>query len=235
MLRLLIISMVLIVQVRAKVFSECELLEELIDVQNASVSSAKSLLCVAHISSNYSTEYSRANYSFGIFNISRNQIELCNISVESLRDDDIEDDFNCAFEFSDFEASGMMIGDKSCDEFANDTLEDCFKAVEIDLTKFDSNQSDGENHLLPDAETNSTMSSNELSNSTIYNFSPSYELMRTDKNDVELTTMKSSPEIVKAKATQLEPSSREHLGKLDLIQKLTQSSRENAMLIFLFV
>jgi C-type lysozyme/alpha-lactalbumin family len=88
------------VQVHAKVFESCDLMEELIYMHNATVDMAEKLTCFAKRSTGLDTQFSRGNESFGIFNIKRDLVEMCNISVSQLTDNDIADDFACAMKIA---------------------------------------------------------------------------------------------------------------------------------------
>lgn len=115
----LLVSAVLIDFGRSKVFSKCELAEELVKVHNETLIDAKKFVCVAEQSSRYSTQYSTVE-SFGIFNITSDQSAVCNISKSNLLDDDIEDDLICANTLPSFNGKFQLNNDQACADISFD-------------------------------------------------------------------------------------------------------------------
>jgi C-type lysozyme/alpha-lactalbumin family len=88
-----------------KLFSRCELAQELTENHSATIENAKRLVCIAEYTSAYDTSYLEDN-SFGIFNItseacgSKVSGGSCNVTCDLLVDDNIEDDLTCAIKIS---------------------------------------------------------------------------------------------------------------------------------------
>lgn len=79
----------------AKLYSKCELANELIEVHSETLQSATRLVCIAQYSSGYDTAF-RFDDSYGIFNLSSESSKLCDIHLLYFEDENIEDDLRCA-------------------------------------------------------------------------------------------------------------------------------------------
>lgn len=93
-----LIFLVCIHEAKGKVFEKCELAKELMEVHNATVESAKRLVCGAQYSSGFDTQFYQPG-AYGIFNVScgiDETFESCNVPCFMFNDDVIEDDYLCA-------------------------------------------------------------------------------------------------------------------------------------------
>lgn len=119
--------------VDGKLLTKCELAKELVEVNNATFETAEKFVCIAQYTG-FNTKYVEDN-SFGIFNISSDacgaeEVEgSCNLTCDSLMDDEVEDDFLCGMTTEIVDSFGyceISIDDcelKSIDEAAIETTE----------------------------------------------------------------------------------------------------------------
>lgn len=175
---------------RGKVFSKCELAQVLIEGQNETLSDTRKLMCIAQLSSTYNTQYLTRS-SYGIFNISSDQSEICNISLSSLIDDDIKDDLICAKKFIE---SNNRTCDKisfdNCD-FFNATLEQeetTKKPVETTTSTSTPGAPADTVNLVNIDDRVSTTSEPKLDSSTPGTIKPTKPDSREDKSKKESTT-----------------------------------------------
>lgn len=105
-----------------KIFEKCELAREMIETYGTTFEDAEKFICMAEYPSGYNTEYNEEN-SLGIFNISKNVCETetiggsCYQTCESLMDDHIENDLECAKQ--------AAVPDPYCELNAVNYLHDC--------------------------------------------------------------------------------------------------------------
>lgn len=115
-----------------KYFStNCELLEEILQVSNLPLAKAAEWSCVAN--SGLNTQYDAGNF-IGIFQIGKEWWcspdggGICNIQCSKLLDDDIKDDLECAFKiYKGFDKSfNAWPGSEGCiSDSAKDYINDC--------------------------------------------------------------------------------------------------------------
>ena len=101
-----------------KIFEKCELARELM-TYGTTFEDAEKFICMAEYPSGYNTEYNEEN-SLGIFNISKNVCQTETIGgscCESLMDDNIENDLECAKQ--------AAVIDPYCELNAVNYLHDC--------------------------------------------------------------------------------------------------------------
>lgn len=211
--------------VQGRVFSKCELVQELMEVHNATVQEAQRLTCVAELSSRFDSRYFHENF-YGIFNIScgLESFGYCNISCSNLIDDNIEDDYLCARESPNYD---------NCISNSELTMSDCGFEETVEDNLISSRISDGtlENgeELISITNTNET-STEPQTTSTAYPPKPDFrtttETIQTQEPFYEIPV-----EVVKARSYDDENSE-----KLRIIQYLLNfNTRANVRYIFLFV
>lgn len=212
--------------VLGRVFSKCELVQELMELHNATLHEAQGLTCVAELSSRFDTRSYHEN-SYGIFNISCGLEETfgyCNISCTNFIDDHIEDDYLCARESSTYD---------NCISNSELTISDCGfeENMENILTSsriFDVMLENGE-ELISNTNTDETSAESQKT-STVHpakqDFWPTTEAIPAQTSFYEIPV-----EVVKARS-----SDDENSEKLQIIQYLLNfNTRANVRYIFLFV
>lgn len=207
-LAILVIFAILNVQVRGKIYSNCELLDELFEKFNSTVVDAEELLCIAK-TTGLDSRYSGSDGTFGIFKIGQSMADACSVSsTHQLMDDDISDDYNCALK-------GLT--SNSFDPITES--EDCFEIVD-NCYKLADNITEGELDVEGQNVSNETLTTRiddkteELSIKPIYSIEPLLNIPRKPPVD----------EIPRA--------SKEHLAKLSLINEFAEKNRDQKVNIF---
>lgn len=208
-------------RVFGKIFAKCELAKELFEVYNATEESVLTMICTAQHSSNFDTSY-RKEDSYGIFNVtcddSKKSDRRCNVSCSLLVDDNIEDDFECAYKNSkDFRLN------ESCENINKSLLTDC----NINISS-ESDDSDDVESVIKDI-------------ITAYEI-PTYEVEIIESNvldwdDLNQKVKNQQPESPRQNSYPgARPTTLENLEKIQIMHNLIQQKPHiNAQYIFLFV
>jgi hypothetical protein len=212
----LITLAVVIVQVKGKIYSDCELLDELFEKHNATVVDAEELLCIAK-STGLDTAYSEDGGTFGIFNISKTMDKACNISSTSqLTDDDISDDYSCALKALAF---------NNFDPFSDS--EDCFGIVDDCYKQSNATDMKSDDNVKTPIKSNETKSSNfddeseELSIKPVYTIQPLPSIPKIPPENPNDETIQRNPRPFN-----------EHLNKIYLINEFAEKNRNQKVNIF---
>lgn len=209
--------------VLGRVFSKCELVQELMELHNATLQEAQRLTCVAELSSRFDTRYHHES-SYGIFNISCGLEETfgyCNNSCTNFIDDHIEDDYLCARESSNHD---------DCISNSELTLSDCGfeENMEDNLTSsriLDVMLENGE-ELISNTNTDEKSAESQTAHPPKQDFQTATEAIPAQTPFYEIPV-----EVVKARSYDDENSE-----KLQIIQYLLNfNTRANVRYIFLFV
>ncbi|KAF5281432.1 hypothetical protein FQR65_LT14703 [Abscondita terminalis] len=97
-----LLVLLLLLSVQAKIYDRCELALELVHVHKVSRGDLSTLLCILYHESRFDTKaYNENNGEHGIFQIGESHWcsppgKTCGMTCNSLKNDDIRDDVNCA-------------------------------------------------------------------------------------------------------------------------------------------